>query len=231
VNEIEESVVIQHGSVRLQGEWRLPPGPRGVVLFAHGSGSSRWSPRNQAVATSLRAAGFGTLLFDLLTADEDFEARARFDMPLLTHRLIAATLWAESRRDSADLPIGYFGASTGAAAALRAAAAPSSNVAAVVSRGGRPDLAGGDLPHVRAATLLIVGADDPHVLDLNRQAARRLRCPYRLAIVPGATHLFEESGALEEVQRLAIEWFERHLAHLQPVRGAQPATPAKEEWP
>jgi alpha-beta hydrolase superfamily lysophospholipase len=229
MREIDESIVILDGSARLQGEWRLPADATGVVLFAHGSGSSRWSPRNQHVAAALRAAGFGTLLLDLLTADEDAEPRARFDIPLLTHRLGAATHWAESRSDASGLAIGYFGASTGAAAALRAAAAPASNVAAVVSRGGRPDLAGGELPRVRAATLLIVGGDDPHVLDLNRQAARRLQCPYRLAIVPGATHLFEEPGALEEVQRLAIEWFDRHLAHLQPLRGARSTAPVEGE--
>jgi len=219
VSAIEESVVIPCGTARLRGEWCLPSVPSGIVLFAHGSGSGRWSPRNQQVARALCHAGLGTLLLDLLTGDEELDARMRFDVPLLTQRLIAATHWVEHRHDALGLPVGYFGASTGAAAALKAAAAPASGIAAVVSRGGRPDLAGGDIGRIRAATLLIVGGDDAHVLDLNRQAAHRFRCPYCLAIVPGATHLFEEAGALEEVERLAIDWFARHMAHLQFARG------------
>jgi len=198
--------------MRLDGELALPPRALGVVLFAHGSGSSRHSPRNQHVAQALRAAGVGTLLFDLLTDDEDRVYATRFDIPLLTARLAAATGWVECEPDAAKLPIGYFGASTGAAAALAAAAQRRSRIAAVVSRGGRPDLAGTDaLSRVTAPTLLIVGGGDEDVLALNRAAYAHLRCIREIKVVPGATHLFEEPGTLDAVARAAAEWFTRHL--------------------
>jgi len=184
------------------------------VLFAHGSGSSRLSPRNTSVAGELWQAGLATLLFDLLSEDEeriDAQTRElRFDIPLLTRRLIAATHWVQAQPELRRLPIGYFGASTGAAAAL-SAAAQIPTVSAVVSRGGRPDLAGDALAHVRAATLLIVGGRDREVLDLNRHALARITCTARLEIVPGATHLFEEPGALERVAALAAGWFSTQL--------------------
>ena len=187
-----------------------------MVLFAHGSGSGRHSPRNRLVAEILNEAGLGTLLMDLLTADEEARdartAHLRFDIALLADRLVAAVDWAASEPPTAELAIGCFGASTGAAAALVAAARRPAEVRAVVSRGGRPDLAGPDLALVQAPTLLIVGGDDQPVLELNRQAARALRAPAELTVVPGATHLFSEPGALEEVARLARDWFARHLA-------------------
>jgi putative phosphoribosyl transferase len=199
------------GSV-LAGDRTLSTGGRGLVIFAHGSGSSRLSPRNRAVAAGLNEAGFATLLFDLLT---EFEAGRRalvFDIPLLARRLELVTRWALEDPGTRDLPVGYFGASTGAAAALRAAAAAGDSVRAVVSRGGRPDLAADRLPYVAAPTLLVVGSHDPEVLELNRRAAAMLRCPHRLAVVQGAGHLFEEPGTLEAVERLATEWFAEHLA-------------------
>jgi putative phosphoribosyl transferase len=207
------SVRIPAGKVLLEGELAWPEGAVGLVLFAHGSGSSRKSPRNQSVARDLRKTGLATLLFDLLTPAEDAIDREtshlRFDIGMLSQRLIAATIWAA--REKPDLPIGYFGASTGAAAALVAAAGFGDTLKAVVSRGGRPDLAGAALPHVRAATLLLVGSRDPQVLELNRSAVEVLRCPKQLILVPGATHLFEEPGTLEEVARLAAAWFLRHF--------------------
>jgi pimeloyl-ACP methyl ester carboxylesterase len=196
--------------VELEGDLVFPPSPRGLVIFAHGSGSSRLSPRNRAVAEDLNQAGFGTLLLDLLTEDEEYEERStrhlRFDVFLLARRLVGV-------RDSLrqDLPVGYFGASTGAAAALIAAALRPDGVAAVVSRGGRPDLAGPALSRVRAPTLLIVGSLDEVVVELNREAFAQLRVEKELALVRGATHLFEEPGALEEVSRLAAEWFGRWM--------------------
>ena len=201
----------------------MPEGAGGLVLFAHGSGSSRRSSRNRFVAESLRRAGLGTLLFDLLTAEEAIEDEAtaslRFDIDLLARRLIAATDWVSARPDLARLRLGYFGASTGAAAALVAAAERPDAVAAVVSRGGRPDLAGPYLIRVRAPTLLIVGSADRLVLDLNQDALDRMRASRGIAIVPGATHLFEEPGALEEVARVAGSWFKRHLlAHSAEAR-------------
>jgi pimeloyl-ACP methyl ester carboxylesterase len=199
--------------VELEGDLHLPEGARGLVLFAHGTGSSRKSPRNRAVAADLNNAGFGTLLLDLLTEDEEFEERytrhLRFDVAMLARRLVGVR--ESLPRELADLPAGYFGASTGAAAALVAAAMRPRGVAAVVSRGGRPDLAGPALAAVRAPTLLIVGSEDPIVEELNRQAFAQLRVEKELAIVRGATHLFEEPGALEEVSRLAVEWFGRHM--------------------
>lgn len=194
----------------LQGDLTIPPGAFGIVLFAHGSGSSRHSPRNQFVARSLNSQHVATLLFDLLSPHEERVRANVFDIGLLAERLLTATSWARS--ELAGLPIGYFGASTGAAAALAAASAPESDIAAVVSRGGRPDLAGASrLAAVRAPTLLIVGGADDVVLDLNREAARHLVCEHRLEVVPGATHLFEEPGTLETVAALAGDWFHRHF--------------------
>ena len=201
---------VEIGAFALPGHLTVPSNAVGVVVFAHGSGSSRHSPRNQFVADQLHAAGLGTLTFDLLTDAEASDRRNVFDIGLLANRLARATDWARHHHAVADLPVALFGASTGAAAALVAASAPSSPVAAVVSRGGRPDLAGDRLGHVTAPTLLIVGGDDTVVLQLNQEAARHLRCEHRLTIVPGATHLFEEPGTLESVAALAAEWFVEH---------------------
>ena len=206
------SVEIPAGPVRLPGELRIPPDPRGLVIFAHGSGSSRLSPRNVQVASALNGARLATLLFDLLTEDEALERHNVFDIGLLGDRLVAATRWARDDAELAALPIGYFGASTGAAAALCAAGALGGEIRAVVSRGGRPDLAGHRLAEVTAPTLLIVGGDDWNVLELNDEAATVLRCPHRLDVVPHATHLFEEPGALERVAQLATDWFVKRLA-------------------
>jgi alpha-beta hydrolase superfamily lysophospholipase len=195
----------------LEGTLSLPGAARGLVLFAHGSGSSRFSPRNAFVANALRDAGLGTLLFDLLTESESADRANVFDIQLLASRLLTATDWAASDAALASLPFGYFGASTGAAAALVAAAGSERPIAAVVSRGGRPDLAGSVLAVVPSPTLLIVGGEDHDVLSLNRAAMRQLRCACELAVVPGATHLFEEPGALEQVVALAREWFITHL--------------------
>ena len=197
----------------LTGDLTLPPDARGIVLFAHGSGSSRRSPRNRYVASEIVAGGLGTLLFDLLTEAEErrdrSDASLRFDIGLLARRLADATRWLRQQSWGQDPTLGYFGASTGAAAAL--VASVQCEVAAIVSRGGRPDLAGAALPGVRAPTLLIVGSEDPVVLDLNRRAQAYMRCESRLEIVAGATHLFEEPGTLEEVARLATAWFRRWL--------------------
>jgi putative phosphoribosyl transferase len=201
----------------IEGEFVVPKRATGIVIFAHGSGSSRHSSRNQFVAKELRSVGFGTLLIDLLTSEEervDIRTRhLRFDIPLLAERVLSATDWVVQERESSVLPIGYFGASTGAAAAL-VAAARRPEVAAVVSRGGRPDLAGDFLPEVKAATLLIVGGEDHEVIELNRMAQAQLTraAKAELQIVPGATHLFEEAGTLEDVVRLASSWFSRHFA-------------------
>jgi pimeloyl-ACP methyl ester carboxylesterase len=195
----------------LPGDLVRPPQSDGLILFAHGSGSGRASPRNRAVAATLNAAGLGTLLFDLLTPDEALDRRNVFDIPLLGSRLSAAAAWIRDHLGDPGLPIGYFGASTGAGAALWAAAEPDDPVRAVVSRGGRPDLAGDRLGRVRAPTLLIIGGADPVVLGLNEQALAVMRCPAELVVVPGATHLFEEPGALERVAALASDWFGSHL--------------------
>jgi putative phosphoribosyl transferase len=195
----------------LSGELTVPAGARGVVAFAHGSGSSRLSPRNRMVAGHLNRAGLATLLLDLLSAEEEGDRARVFDIPLLARRLALGATWLAEQSETASLPLGYFGASTGAGAALRAAAEPEARVRAVVSRGGRPDLAGDALGAVTAPTLLIVGGEDRVVLDLNRQAQGQLRAPTELEVVPGATHLFEEPGALERVRELAAGWFERHL--------------------
>jgi len=208
-----KDVYIRSGAVQLQGDLNISAGARGVVLFAHGSGSSRHSPRNQFVARTIREAGVGTLLFDLLTAEEeavDIHTRhLRFDIGLLADRLIDATDWIKGEFDY--LSVGYFGSSTGGGAALVAAAEVGDRVGAVVSRGGRPDLAGDALPKVKSPTLLIVGGLDYQVIEMNEAAFARMRCEKELKIVPGATHLFEESGTLEEVARLAADWFGRHL--------------------
>jgi dienelactone hydrolase len=211
----QQLVDIAVDDVHLEGLLVLPPKARGLVLFAHGSGSSRHSPRNNFVARELHAQHIGTLLLDLLTVSEDLDYQTRFDIPLLTHRLIAATRWAMLNPATHGLPLGYFGASTGAAAALQAAAAVDEDIRAVVSRGGRPDLAGAhDLARVTAPTLLLVGGEDTEVLALNRDAHARLHCEKELSVIPGATHLFEEPGTLEEVARQAANWFKRCLAGL-----------------
>ena len=211
-----QTIIIPAG-VMLRGDLTIPPTAKGIVVFAHGSGSSRLSPRNQGVAARLQAAGFATLLFDLLTSDEEsVDARTgalRFDIPLLAERLARVTDWLTSQPTTHALHIGYFGASTGAAAALVAAATRPDVVRAVVSRGGRPDLAGSYLGRVKAPTLLIVGGNDTLVIGMNRSALMQLACPTKqLVLVPGATHLFEEPGTLERVAELAVAWFERHLA-------------------
>jgi putative phosphoribosyl transferase len=205
-------VVVATGSARLAGHLSTPGGGAGMVVFAHGSGSGRRSPRNRFVADVLATAGLGTLLFDLLTAEEEQDRANVFDIGLLAGRLGAVTRWMHEQPGLAGAPVGYFGASTGAAAALWAAAEPGGEVAAVVSRGGRPDLAMPRLAEVRAPTLLIVGALDDAVLGLNREAQRRLRCENHLAVVPGASHLFEEPGTLERAAGLARDWFTRYLA-------------------
>lgn len=215
---LERAVRVAADHVALEGELAIPAAARGIVLFAHGSGSSRLSPRNAYVARVLREGGVGTLLFDLLTRAEDRVYATRFDIDLLTRRLVAATRWITQQPETRELGVGYFGASTGAAAALRAAAALPDRIQAVVSRGGRPDMALRVLGQVRAPTLLIVGGHDEIVIDLNRQAYAALSATKELAIVPGATHLFEEPGALEEVARLASDWFQRYLRPLTAAR-------------
>jgi dienelactone hydrolase len=215
----ERVVRVPVGEDTLDGNLTLPASPIGVVLFAHGSGSSRHSPRNRYVARMLNEAGLATLLVDLLTSEEEAVDRRtghlRFNIELLAKRLLGAAEWLKTLLPTRQLAIGYFGASTGAAAALVAAAERPELVGAVVSRGGRPDLAGQALPRVQAPTLLIVGGNDFQVIELNREALAQLRCEKQLLIVPGATHLFEEPNALEEVARLARVWFETHLAPAQ----------------
>lgn len=211
----DEEVAVDAGPVRLAGHLTVPEGAGAVVLFAHGSGSSRHSSRNRFVAEVLNRAGLGTLLFDLLTSAEERDRNNVFDIELLAGRLLAATHWLRGEPGTRDAAIGYFGASTGAAAALWAASDPSLHIGAVVSRGGRPDLAAPHLGAVRAPTLLIVGGNDDVVLDLNRQAQAQMRCPTALQIVPGATHLFEEPGTLAAAAELARDWF---LHHLAPIR-------------
>ncbi|MDR3621747.1 MAG: dienelactone hydrolase family protein [Paludisphaera borealis] len=214
---VVKPVRITTGPVTLDGDLAVPEGARGIVVFAHGSGSGRRSPRNRFVAETLHEGGLATLLFDLLTEQEErlerFTRHLRFDIDLLAGRLLDATDWLAGQPVASSLKVGYFGASTGGGAALAAAAERPEAVAAVVSRGGRPDLAGEDaLARVRAPTLLIVGGDDTTVIALNRQAMARMSASVSLEIVPGASHLFEERGALEEVARLARDWFERFLA-------------------
>lgn len=217
---MQKLVSIAADHVSLEGELVLPDGTSSIVLFAHGSGSSRFSPRNNYVASILQQAGIGTLLFDLLTHDEDRNYDTRFDIGLLTQRLLAATAWIRQEPSTQSFRIGYFGASTGAAAALQAAAELNEEISAVVSRGGRPDLAGIDaLNRVSAPTLLIVGGYDDVVIMLNRDAYAQLNCDKELTIVPGATHLFEEPGTLEQAAQAATNWFAKHLT-------SKPATPS-----
>jgi putative phosphoribosyl transferase len=212
MNEVQ----IQAGRAVLSGNLHIPDGAAALVLFAHGSGSSRHSPRNQFVARSLNNAGLATLLFDLLTPEEESidtrTAELRFNIGLLAERLVHATKWAKRQEQTRDLRVGYFGSSTGGGAALVAAAEVPEDVGAVVSRGGRPDLADEALPKVQAPTLLIVGGNDDVVIELNEQARDRMSCEVKLEIVPGATHLFEEPGALEKVAKLASDWFLLHAA-------------------
>jgi putative phosphoribosyl transferase len=210
-----QAVEVRAGDAVVEADLRLPEDARAVIVFAHGSGSSRHSPRNQHVARRLEGRGFGTMLVDLLTRDEEaIDARAgrlRFDIPLLAERLVAAVVWLDDRA-SRTAAVGYFGASTGAAAALVASAQQGDRIGAIVSRGGRPDLAADALPAVLAPTLLIVGSLDETVVLLNQQAYDRMLCERRMVVVPGATHLFEEPGALDQVADLAADWFDRHLA-------------------
>jgi dienelactone hydrolase len=233
----EREIELPADGGRLGGTLVVPAGAVGLVLFAHGSGSSRNSPRNRRVAAALQAAGLATLLFDLLTEREEaidrYTAHFRFDIGLLTRRLVAAIDWMAHEPEVEGLQFGCFGSSTGAAAALVAAAERPQRVGAVVSRGGRPDLAGAALARVAAPTLLIVGGEDAPVLGLNRRAMAEMACPARLEVVPGATHLFEEPGALERVAGLAAEWFRRHLAAATeavvldlPVTAAEPSRAA-----
>lgn|SRR5581483_4229332 len=206
---------VQVPPVGLSGDLVIPEQAAGVVVFAHGSGSSRHSPRNRYVAEVMQKGGFATLLMDLLTpSEEEIDIRTRhlrFDISLLAHRLLDATDWLSREPVTRALRIGYFGASTGGGAALAAAAERPSVIHAIVSRGGRPDLAGSALPRVQAPTLLIIGGNDHAVIELNEQALEKLRCKKQISIVPGATHLFEEPGALERVAELALDWFRRHL--------------------
>ncbi|PKO25175.1 MAG: hydrolase [Betaproteobacteria bacterium HGW-Betaproteobacteria-8] len=209
---LEKLVQIPADHAHIEGMLVLPENAQGLVLFAHGSGSSRHSPRNNYVAQVLRDAGTGTLLMDLLTPEEDMDYQTRFDIPLLTQRLLAATNWIKAQRELQNLPIGYFGASTGAAAALQAAAVSGDEISAVVSRGGRPDLAGTHALHqVQCPVLLLVGGHDDVVIDLNRDAYEQLQGVKEMIIIPGATHLFDEPGTLEEVARQAALWFGQYL--------------------
>jgi putative phosphoribosyl transferase len=208
----ERDITVGNGDVQLAGHLTIPDRAAGMIIFAHGSGSSRRSPRNRFVAAALNQAGLGTLLADLLTSEEELSRANVFDVRLLAARLTGLTGWLGRHPAARGLPVGYFGASTGAAAALWAAASPRLPIAAIVSRGGRPDLAGPQLGAVRAPTLLIVGGSDEAVLRLNRQAQHQLTCANELTVIPGATHLFEEPGALEQVAQLAAGWFTTHLA-------------------
>lgn len=215
-NVLKAEVRILAGNVMLMGELALPKDTKGIVLFVHGSGSSRHSVRNQYVASVLQSAGIGTLLFDLLTEDEEavdsHTGHLRFDIGLLAERLIHVTHWIQGNPSTQYLKIGYFGASTGGAAALVAAAVLGRQISTIVSRGGRPDLAGEALPEVKSPTLLIVGGFDTTVIQLNRQAFAQLQCEKTLEIVPAASHLFEEPGKLEEVAKFSADWFAQHLS-------------------
>ncbi len=212
----EELVYIDVGSgIKLEGSLVIPEGSPGLILFAHGSGSSRFSPRNNFVAREIRKSGMGTLLIDLLTKEEDTTYETRFDIGLLSQRLEAVTRWVKGRKDTGALRIGYFGASTGAAAAIQAAVSMGQEIGAIVSRGGRPDLAEPYLGKLQTPALLIVGGRDDVVIELNRKAYRMIKSEKELVIVPGATHLFEEPGTLEEVARLAADWFKKHLGPIK----------------
>ena len=219
---LDQAIKIRSGRVQLDGELKVPQGANGIVLFAHGSGSSRHSRRNQYVARVIREAGAGTLLFDLLTKEEEaidaYTGELRFNIEFLARRLVDATNWITSQPETQHLRIGYFGASTGAAAALIGAVELSNIVAAVVSRGGRPDLARNALAKVKAPTLLIVGGNDDVVIELNQEALLKLTCEKELKIVPGASHLFEEPGTLEQVAQLASNWFQKNLQPLAASR-------------
>jgi dienelactone hydrolase len=227
LGEIERSVRIPIGEATLEGDLAVPEGASGIVIFAHGGGSSRQSPRNRGVARVIREAGVGALLFDLLTREEEavdlYTRHLRFDIEMLTERLIRVTDWLAEQREARNWRVGYFGASTGAAATLIAAARLGEKIGAVVSRGGRPDLAGHALPLVKSPTLLIVGGHDQPVIELNRRAYELMRCKKEMRIIPGATHLFEEPGALEQVAELAAAWFRDHL-QAQALRAAGAAT-------
>ena len=207
----EKEVLIPAGNMKLAGVFSLPPKPAGAVAFAHGSGSGRLSPRNAFVARVLQEAGLATLLFDLLDESEELDRRKVFDIGLLSDRLLAGVIWLQNERGTQGLKLGYFGASTGAAAALEAAAKEPKSVAAIVSRGGRPDLAMNYLDKVKAPTLLIVGGNDRPVIAMNREAFENLKCKKDIVVIPGATHLFEEPGALNEVAKLATDWFLKHM--------------------
>lgn len=209
--KISTSVTIPLEGVELRGNLIIPEEAIGLVIFSHGSGSSHLSPRNNFVAVLLQQKGLATLLFDLLTEDEDRDHENRFNIDLLTQRLIETTNWVRQQKDTMDLPIGYFGASTGAASALRAAAFFDQEIKAVVSRGGRPDMAFQDLNKVTTPTLLIVGGWDEVVIDLNEKAYHKLQCERKLEIIPQATHLFEETGKLQEVANVSADWFVKHL--------------------
>lgn len=211
-----DEVTVPSDSIRLAGILAVPQDVTALVVFAHGSGSGRHSPRNRLVADVLNRAGLATMLVDLLTADEEGDRARVFDIEMLAHRLVEVTRWLRTRPGLSELPIGYFGASTGAGAALWAATEPGIEIAAVVSRGGRPDLAGPRLALVRAPTLLIVGGNDQLVLELNQEARLRMPCPSEIDVVPHATHLFEEPGALEQVADLALGWFRGHLSVARP---------------
>lgn len=212
---VQKSVTVVAEGMQLPGLLSIPENPRGCVLFAHGSGSSHQSPRNKMMAQFFFEEGFATLLFDLLTKEEEvideLTRELRFNIPFLAHRLLGASYWVEKESEASDLPLGFFGASTGAAAALNAAAEMGDKINAVVSRGGRPDLAGQSIERVKAPTLLIVGEKDHGVIELNQQAFERLNCIKKLEIIPQATHLFEEPGALEEVGKLASLWFSNNF--------------------
>lgn len=208
----DQIVHIPADNIHIEGMLELPNNAQGIVLFAHGSGSSRHSPRNNYVARILHSGGMGTLLMDLLTREEDMDDETRFDIPLLTRRLLASTDWLQTQHRLNQLPIGYFGASTGAAAALQAAVAPGNEISAVVSRGGRPDMAGADaLSRVNAPTLLLIGGLDDIVIELNQEAFSHMHCTKHISIIPGASHLFEEPGTLEKVAKLASDWFKHYL--------------------
>jgi putative phosphoribosyl transferase len=211
VHEKSQPVTISSEAISLSAFLGIPAKPTGVVLFAHGSGSGRFSPRNRFVAEQLQQGGIATLLIDLLTTDEAEDRRNVFDIDLLADRVLLASAWLREEPATSRLPLGYFGASTGAGAALEAAAQAAFPVGAIVSRGGRPDLAERYLPEVMAPTLLLVGGEDAPVIEMNQQAYRLLRCPKQLTIIPGATHLFEEPGTLEQVAEQAAKWFQRHL--------------------
>lgn len=211
ISAIDKEIEIVAGPLVLAGHLSVPASAKGIVIFAHGSGSSRNSPRNLAVARILNEVGLATLLFDLLTKEEELDRANVFDIELLAKRLLDTTIWLRQQKGFSEIPIGYFGASTGAAAALWAAADPNSHVMAVVSRGGRADMAAPRLAKVQAPTLLIVGGYDDVVIELNQQAQAQLKCKNQLVIIPGATHLFEEPGALEKVAELASDWFRKYL--------------------